>query len=287
MSGGFLGHHDPIAEGPRHQGPVSGFGGSLDTKVPWVRSGGPPRGQGPRAHLQVVVVAAEVGSDAVVPQQRPQQPHQAGSGAVLGHRPHRVVASHQHIAVVACSSQASPQPGQLRCCRPRILGALGGTPHPKVIPTTAEQHRVQHQQPGRGVGARQGEAQAVVVVREVPVGHRGLGDTWGHPRGTWGHGQAAMPGNKQQMHRGPGCAGGSLPSGRAVPICQLRGDIPSMVVVPSQHEPGQLPQPRGCEHLLEGLLPGQRGETQGGQGERATERDTWGHRMGTCRDSGS
>ena len=168
---------------------TSWMGGGTGPKTSWILDGGrggskripPPN---PGSHLQVVVVAAQVGGDSVPSQQRPQQPQQAVGGAVLSHRPNRVMTGYQHVTIVPRRDQTAPKPRELSFGCRGVCRTSGFGSDPEIIGGSAQQHRVQNQQPRRRVGARQAEAEAVVMVGEMPAGGGGegiedIGDTMG------------------------------------------------------------------------------------------------------------
>ena len=173
--------------------PETSWMGGDGPKTSWILDGGrggskripPPN---PGSHLQVVVVAAQVGGDSVPSQQRPQQPQQAVGGAVLSHRPNRVMTGYQHVTIVPRRDQTAPKPRELSFGCRGVCRTSGFGSDPEIIGGSAQQHRVQNQQPRRRVGARQAEAEAVVMVGEMPAGGGG-GRGWGNwePRGgCWG-----------------------------------------------------------------------------------------------------
>lgn len=123
-----------------------------------------------------MVVATQVSRGLVFDQQRVQLSQQALCGAVLGHRPHRVVPRHQQEV---CLGPLQPllDPLQLPIglhgvhWPPRLLVIV-------VIRVPAQQHCVHHQDGQSAVCAWHTEVQLVVVVGETPEG-------WGRLRAGW------------------------------------------------------------------------------------------------------
>ena len=100
-------------------------------------------------------------------QQRQQLLDQAVGGPVLGDRPHRVVAGHQHIVLLG-RCQLLLEPGQLRAGHCQVAGPLGLLAG-KVVRVAAQGHGVQHEDGHGHVGPGDLEAQAVVRAGELPA----------------------------------------------------------------------------------------------------------------------
>ena len=154
----------------------------------WPGWGRPPLNRAPGhpgdPHLQVVVVATQVGGDLVRSQQWQQLLDQAVGGPVLGDRPHRVVAGHQHVVLLG-RCQLLLEPGQLRAGHRQVAGPLGLLAG-KVVRVAAQGHGVQHEDGHGHVGPGDLEAQAVVRAGELPADglEKGVGVHLGrrHPR---------------------------------------------------------------------------------------------------------
>ena len=122
-------------------------------------------------HLQVVVMAAEVGGDVVLDQQGMEQLQQALRGAVLRHRPDRVVSGHQQ-KIRPGLLHPGLQPGQL------ATGVYGAERSQRlivheVVRVSAQHHRVQHDDAQGLVRGGDAEVQLVVEVGEAPERGRG------------------------------------------------------------------------------------------------------------------
>lgn len=118
-------------------------------------------------HLQVVVMAAQVGSDPILGQQRHQLLDHLVGGPVLSNGPHWVVPSHQHVVLLGCR-QLLLEPGQLHAGQLQVLRLLGLLAE-EVIRVATQCHCVQYEDGHGHVGLGDLEAQVVERSREVPV----------------------------------------------------------------------------------------------------------------------